>query len=70
VPVGTYTIQVYLVSDDVVIAAQSTPLFIAKSGVERELYDFANNQPFFYGIAAILVALFSGWLAATIFRKS
>lgn len=70
VPVGTYTIQVYLVSDDVVIAAQSTPLFIAKSGVERELYDFANNQPFFYGIAAIVVALFSGWLAATIFRKS
>jgi len=70
VPVGTYTIQVYLVSDDVVIAAQSTPLFIAKSGVERELFDFAHNQPFLYGIAAIVVALFSGWLAATIFRKT
>lgn len=70
VPVGTYTIQVYLVSDDVVVAAQSTPLFIAKSGVERELFDFAHNQPFLYGIAAIVVALFAGWLAATIFRKS
>ncbi len=70
VPVGTYTIQVYLVNDDVVVAAQSTPLFIAKSGVEREIFDFAHDQPFFYGVAAIIIALFSGWLAATVFRKS
>ncbi len=70
VPVGNYTVQVFLIQDDEVVAAQTTPLFIGKTGAEQMIYDFANQKPALYGIAAIVVALFSGWLAATIFRKA
>lgn len=69
VPVGTYRSEVYLVRDDQVIAAQATPLYIRKSGAERAIYDFAHDQPLLYGLSAVLLALFSGWVGAAIFRK-
>jgi uncharacterized protein (TIGR02186 family) len=69
VPVGTYQAEVYLVRDDQVISAQATPLFINKFGAERAIYDFAHQQPLAYGLAAVVVALAAGWLAATFFRR-
>jgi uncharacterized protein (TIGR02186 family) len=70
VPVGTYTTQVYLIQGDEVLGAQTTPLVIGKTGVERYIFDFAHQQPALYGVAAIIIALLAGWLAATAFRKS
>jgi uncharacterized protein (TIGR02186 family) len=69
VPVGTYQAEVYLVRDDQVISAQATPLFINKSGAEREIFDFAHQQPIAYGAIAVFLALAAGWLAATFFRR-
>jgi uncharacterized protein (TIGR02186 family) len=69
VPVGTYQAEVYLVRDDQVISAQATPLFINKFGVEREIYDFAHEQPLAYGVAAVALALTAGWLAAVFLRR-
>ena len=68
-PVGRYNAEVYLVRDGQIITAQSTPLFISKSGVERALFDFANRQPASYGILAVLLAALAGWLASVIFRR-
>lgn len=70
VPTGTYRAEVYLLRDNQVIAAQATPLFIKKSGAEQLLYDFSRQQPIYYGLAAVIIALFAGWLAATVFRKT
>lgn len=70
VPVGPYTVHVYLVRDQEVVAAQSSPLFVNKSGMERAIYDFAHAQPFLYGVTAIALALVAGWLASVIFRKA
>jgi uncharacterized protein (TIGR02186 family) len=70
VPVGTYRAEVYLIRDDRVIAAQATPLFVNKEGVEQAVFDFAHRQPLFYGLAAVAAAVFAGWLAATMFRKA
>lgn len=70
VPTGTYRAEVYLLRDDQVISAQATPLFIKKSGAEQVVFDFAHQQPFYYGIIAVTLALLAGWLAATVFRKS
>jgi len=69
-PVGRYNAEVYLVRDRQIVTAQSTPLFISKSGVERALFDFANRQPAIYGILAVLLAAFSGWLASVVFRRA
>lgn len=69
VPVGTYQTEVYLIRDNRIVAAQSTPLFIDKQGIEQEVYDFSRAEPAVYGLVAVLLAVFSGWLAAVVFRR-
>lgn len=69
VPVGTYQTEVYLIRDNRIVAAQSTPLFIDKQGVEQEVFDFSRQEPAVYGLVAVLLAVFSGWLAAVVFRR-
>lgn len=69
VPVGNYTVEVYLVHDGEVVSAESTPLIVSKIGVGAEVYYFAHHQSALYGIVAILVAVFAGWVAAAVFRK-
>lgn len=69
VPVGTYQTEVYLIRDNRIVAAQSTPLFIDKQGIEQEVYDFSRQEPAVYGLVAVLLAVFAGWLAAVAFRR-
>jgi uncharacterized protein (TIGR02186 family) len=69
VPIGDYKVEVYLVSDGDIVSAQSSPLFIGKTGVEREIYLFAHQRPLLFGLIAILAALGAGWIAGEVFRK-
>ena len=69
VPEGAYRAEVFLIRDGKVISAETTPLFINKSGFLWQINFYAHSQPELYGIAAILVALFAGWIAAVAFRK-
>ena len=69
VPTGTYTVTVYLVRAGKVVSAQSIPLVVSKIGVGARVYDFAHRQSAAYGVFAILMALFAGWLGSAIFRK-
>ena len=70
VPEGTYRAEVFLIRDGKVISAETTPLFINKSGFLWEINFYAHSQPELYGLAAILVALLAGWIAAVAFRKA
>jgi uncharacterized protein (TIGR02186 family) len=69
VPPGQYLAEVYLFRNGSVVSAQSTPLYIDKSGMERRLYNFAHDQPFLYGMAAILMAMTIGWLSDVALRR-
>jgi Putative transmembrane protein (Alph_Pro_TM). len=69
VPVGTYLVEVYLISGGEVVSAQTTPLVISKAGVGADLYDFAHQRAALYGIIAILLAAGGGWVAAMVFRR-
>jgi uncharacterized protein (TIGR02186 family) len=68
-PTGSYEVLVYLLRNGQVVSAQTTPLIVSKIGIEAELFDFAHERAAFYGIIAIIVALFAGWLAHIAFRK-
>jgi uncharacterized protein (TIGR02186 family) len=70
VPTGAYTVEVLLVRGGQVIAAQSTPMFVSKVGVGAEIYDFAHAYAAWYGLLSVLIAVFAGWAAGAIFRKS
>jgi uncharacterized protein (TIGR02186 family) len=66
---GQYNVEVYLFRDGVVESAQSTPLFIDQTGLERRLFNFAHNQPFGYGLTAVLIAVIMGWISSLLFRR-
>ncbi len=71
VPVGNYRAEVYLIRNGQVVpgGAQSSPIFVDKVGIGRAIFNFAHRQPEIYGVVAVLLALFAGWVAATVFRK-
>jgi uncharacterized protein (TIGR02186 family) len=69
VPTGKYTVQVYLFRNGAVLGAQSTPLFVDQIGLERRLYHYAHDQPFWYGLAAVFMAGALGWLSSMLFRR-
>jgi len=66
---GQYKVEVYLFRDGEVQSAQSTPLFIDQTGLERRLYNFAHNQAFGYGLAAVAMAVIMGWISSLLFRR-
>jgi uncharacterized protein (TIGR02186 family) len=70
VPEGAYRAEVFLIRDGKMISAETTPLFINKTGFLWQINFYAHSQPELYGIAAILIALFAGWIAAVAFRKA
>ena len=70
VPVGEYIVDIFLFSGGEVVDRVQQTLNVDKSGLERWVFSFAKNSPFFYGLAAVFVALFAGWLAGFIYRKN
>jgi uncharacterized protein (TIGR02186 family) len=68
-PRGQYTAEVYLFKNGVVMSAQSTPLFVDQIGLERNLFNFAHNEPLAYGLATVLMAVMLGYLSSLIFRQ-
>ena len=67
---GTYTVDVFLVREGEVVAAQATPLVVSKIGVGADMADIAHRYAALYGIIAVLVAGMAGWLAGIIFRRN
>lgn len=68
-PVGNYQVDVYLVRDGKIILSKQAPLEVGKTGLERVIYRFAHDYPPYYGILAILVALFAGLLGGFLTKK-
>ena len=69
VPVGLYTAKVYLLQNGEIVDTISSPLYIEKRGVERFLYRMAHSDPLLYGLVAVLVAAFAGWLASAVMNR-
>jgi uncharacterized protein (TIGR02186 family) len=70
VPPGSYTVEVLLVRNNQVIAAQTTPMFVNKTGIGADVYDFAHRHAAVYGLVAVLIAVSAGWAAGTVFRRA
>jgi hypothetical protein len=70
VPPGSYTVEVLLVRNNQVTAAQTTPMFVSKTGIGADVYDFAHRHSAVYGLIAVLIAVSTGWAAGTVFRKA
>jgi uncharacterized protein (TIGR02186 family) len=69
VPTGKYAAEIYLFQKGQVVSVYRKSLVVRKAGVEAAIFEFAHQHAAVYGIFAIVVALFAGWLAGVIFRK-
>ncbi len=67
VPVGKHTVTAYLFREGVLLAEREGSFRVQKEGLEKQLYNFAHNQSFLYGVFAVLLALATGWLASIVF---
>jgi uncharacterized protein (TIGR02186 family) len=70
VPPGSYTVEVLLITGGQVVAAQTTPMFVSKTGVSADVYEFAHSHEAMYGILVIIIAVLAGWGAGAIFRRA
>lgn len=68
-PRGDYTVDVFLVKGEQVIAMQTIPLHAEKTGLDFWLYDTSHNQPWLYGLCAALLSLAGGWLGNRLIRR-
>jgi len=66
---GAYEVEVFLARGGEIESAQSTPLFIEQTGLERRLFNWAHDQAFGYGLAAVVMALMMGWISSLFFRR-
>lgn len=69
VPVGEYRAEIYLIRRGRVLARSSVPIVIDKTGFERNMFLFAQDYGFLYGLTAIAVALGLGWVAGSVTRR-
>lgn len=68
-PHGSYDLDVYLFSGGSLAAEASDHITVTKTGVEQVMYAAATNHALAYGLACVILALFTGWLAGVIFRR-
>lgn len=70
VATGTYMVEVYLFRDGAVAAAEIVPFTISKIGIGADIYDFAHQHGFLYGLVGILLAVSAGYGASLAFRRT
>ena len=68
-PLGLYDVDLKLFADGTPIARTSSALEIVKAGVEQFVANAAREHAFLYGLATVIMALTTGWLASAIFRR-
>lgn len=69
IPVGTHTVHGYLFKNGDFIAEKTLPLRVVKTGVEQYVNTLAQEDAFLYGIFAVFLAGFIGWMGSVAFRR-
>jgi len=62
-PAGNLRVLVYAFRDGRVVSSNSMTLFIDKTGIERQLSEFAQYWPALYGLVAVLFSMTAGLVA-------
>lgn len=67
--VGSYAVEVMLFAEGDMIARTTSAFQISKVGFERFVVVAAHEYGLLYGIATVMMALMTGWLASIVFRR-
>lgn len=66
---GVYSVNVVLYSDGLPLDVADTSFVIAKVGFEERLFDWSRQSPLVYGLAAVALALVTGYVGGVVFRR-
>ena len=69
VPVGKYSVEIFLFRDGALVAGQTVPLTVTEAGVDSSVSQFAQDEALIYGMIAVAATAMAGWLASLPFRN-
>jgi uncharacterized protein (TIGR02186 family) len=65
---GEYTVRLFLLRDKRVVDSQEKVIGVRKEGLERFIFNLAQEQPLIYGLVSLVLAALAGWGASAAFR--
>ncbi|HHB82918.1 MAG TPA: hypothetical protein ENK61_05550 [Devosia sp.] len=69
VPNGTYLATSFLFKNGELLDRRAERFFVRTVGMEKFIANSARDFPAIYGIATVLLALFTGWFGGVVFRR-
>ena len=67
VQTGTYTAETFAIRQGRVVVSATSRVEVRKLGFERMIANFAEQNPFFYGLLAVAISVGMGWIAGRLF---
>ena len=67
VQTGTYTAETFAITRGRVLASATAEVEVRKVGFERLVAEYADENSFWYGLLAVALSVFMGWLAGRLF---
>lgn len=64
---GDYQTRIFLTREGEVVSSFETTISVQKVGLERFLYNLAQEQALLYGLLSLAVAVIAGWGASVVF---
>ena len=65
---GNYKVRMFLTRGGHVVDQKDMTIFVRKAGLERFLFNLAQEQPLVYGLISLAIAVIAGWAASAGFR--
>ncbi len=69
VTTGLFEVKILHYRDGALISKEESKINITKSGISASIYKIAQEYSTLYGIFAVVMAVFVGWLSNVIFRR-
>ncbi len=66
---GPYRVFVFLYAGDTSVAQTELQFKVHKTGFEQRVYEWSRTTPLFYGLGAVALALFTGYVGGVVFRR-
>lgn len=65
---GEYATRIFLTRGGEVVSSYQTTIDVQKVGLERWLFELSRQQPLWYGLMSLAIAIAAGWGASAVFR--
>ncbi|ORE96668.1 TIGR02186 family protein [Acuticoccus yangtzensis] len=66
---GRYRVFAFLYAGEVNLATEELRFDVHKTGFEQRVFQWSREQPLFYGLGAVVLALVTGYVGGVVFRR-